>query len=97
MKNSEILKLKIGDCDAGEGLTIADYFKKLLITMWREGESFSGKRPFGNSGWEYDVYKPLIVAGVVEGSLDEYGFVETLDEPKAVELIVELIASSFHA
>jgi len=41
------------DSDAGDNLTIRDYFYTLLTAVWNEGESFSGKRPFGNGGWEY--------------------------------------------
>jgi hypothetical protein len=43
--------------------TVRDYLKGLLQNLWIEGEGFSGKRPFGNSGWEYDLYQPLIAVG----------------------------------
>jgi hypothetical protein len=39
------------DSDAGDNITIRDYLRILLETLWEEGEGFSGKRPFGNSGW----------------------------------------------
>jgi hypothetical protein len=56
------------DCDAGANITVRDYLFELLIAVWDEGESFSGKRPFGNSGWEYDLYAPLIQAGLSKAS-----------------------------
>jgi hypothetical protein len=39
--------------------TIKQYLKKLLEMLWERGEGFSGKRPFRNSGWEYDLEKVL--------------------------------------
>jgi len=45
--------------DAGDNLTVRDYFYNLLRTLWIEEEGFSGKRPFGNSGWQYDIYNAL--------------------------------------
>lgn len=59
--------------------SIREYLHALLTELWREGEGFSGKRPFGNSGWEYDLYKPLIVAGVIKGSLDIDGYIADVD------------------
>lgn len=49
--------------DDAEFDTIRDYLKGLLTNLWTEGEGFSGKRPFGNSGWRHDLYRPLIAAG----------------------------------
>lgn len=72
-------------------LTIRDYLKKLLRTLWREGESFSGKKPFGNSDWQYDIYKPLVERGYVSGELDEDGCLEKLDIEVADHLMIELI------
>ena len=37
----------VNDADAEN---IGEYLKALLSAVWHEGESFSGKRPFGNSG-----------------------------------------------
>jgi hypothetical protein len=59
-----ISEIKLEENDAGAS-TIGEYLGTLLLTLWQEGESFNGKRPFGNSGWEYDVYRGLIKAGVV--------------------------------
>lgn len=53
-------KLPENDADA---LTVRDYLKELLASVLIQGESFSGKRPFGNSGWEYDILDPLAAAG----------------------------------
>ena len=50
-----------------ETITVREYLHKLLETLWIEGEGFSSKRPFGNSGWENDLIIPLVKAGFVEG------------------------------
>lgn len=64
------------DSDAGDNLSVREYLCALLSLVWKEGEGFDGKRPFGNSGWHYEVYKPLIAAGFIKGKLDENGYVE---------------------
>lgn len=68
------------DSDAGDNLTVRDYIYKLIETLWDEQDCFSGKRPFGNSNWEAEIYVPLIKAGLVKGELDEDGCFESVDE-----------------
>lgn len=84
------------DSDAGDGLTVRDYLRTLLETLWREGEGFSGKRPFGNSGWEYDLYAPLIKGGFLAGKLDEDGYVEDFDRTEAEAYVFALIGAAFN-
>lgn len=50
-----------------------------MRTLWSETEGFSGKRPFGNSGWEFDLYKPLVEAGAIKGKIED-GYVDNVDE-----------------
>lgn len=57
----------IVDGDLGE-VPLRYYLGKLLYKIWIDGESFSGKRPFGNSGWDVDVARALCKTGVVPGS-----------------------------
>ena len=85
------LDLEIYSDDLNQTLTLREYFKKLLITLWEEEESFSGKRPFGNSGWQYDVYKSLILTGKIYGEIDEDGYISVLDEHLAKQFIIENI------
>lgn len=56
----------IVDGDLGE-VPLRYYLGKLLYRLWIDGEGFSGKRPFGNSGWDHDVARALCKAGVVKG------------------------------
>ena len=78
------------DNDAGAG-TVRDYLTKLLLTLWDEGEGFSGKRPLGNSGWEGDLIGPLIRDGLIDGALDEYGYIEEADWDKGPALVAAAI------
>lgn len=72
--------------------SIRGYLKNLLLCMWDDPEAFSGKRPFGNSGWEYELYSALIVAGIVKGTLDEEGYIEQFqDRVLADQLITDAI------
>ncbi len=95
MKNEDILNLEFESRDLNRTLTIKDYFKRLLTTVWREGERFNGKRPFGNSGWERDLYKSLIKAKIIPGILDEDGYIEEVNYTQANKKVVELIQSCF--
>lgn len=74
-----------------EADTVREYLCKLLGTLWRDGEGFSGKRPFGNSGWQWDVYVALVRAGLVEGKIDSDGYLEECDEAAADEMIESAI------
>jgi len=88
-----ILSIPMEKNDA-KAKTIGDYLITLLATVWEEEEGFSGKRPFGNSGWKFEVYVALIKAKVVEGVLDEDGCVDSMDkanQKKADSLIEDAI------
>jgi hypothetical protein len=89
-----ISEIKLEENDAGAS-TIGQYLGQLLLTLWEEGECFSGKRPFGNSGWEYEIYRGLIQAGAVAGTVDEYGDIQTVDEKAANQLISNHITQLF--
>lgn len=90
MRADEILFVPMGPNDAGAE-TIGDYLAKLLSFVWQYDSEFDGKRPFGNSGWKYEVYAALITAGLVEGKLDKDGYVESVNYYDADTLIYEAI------
>ena len=53
--------------------TLRGYLQTLLLTLWREEQGFSGKRPFGNSGWQSTLETDLVNGGVLPGKVvDEY-------------------------
>lgn len=64
-------------------VTLRDYLKRLLSTLIEEEESFSGKRPFGNSGWICDPITALIKVGAIKGDLDSDGYYEDCDMESA--------------
>jgi hypothetical protein len=72
MNSAQILALPMGDNDAG-AKTIQEYVVKLALLMWQERECADGKRPFGNSGWEYEIYEALVRGGAMDWPRDEYG------------------------
>ncbi len=82
--------------DAGADLTVREYLRMLLVSVWDEGEGFSGKRPFGNSGWEYDIYAALVGAGFLPGMLDKYGHQTIIDKKHAHDYVRDLILAMCH-
>lgn len=92
MNNEDVLNLPMKDNDSGTN-TIRGYLKALLLELWQKGEGFSGKRPFGSSCWEIDLYEPLITANLIEGEFDSAGYVEKCDNKSAHEIIKNAILS----
>lgn len=92
MTGADVLKIKFYCNDLGQTVTVRGYLTELFGRLWSETESFSGKRPFGNSGWEYDLNGALVGAGAVHGEIKD-GEIdwETVDEDAAYELISEAI------
>lgn len=82
------------DYENGLG-TVRGYLRDLLHTLWVEDEGFSGKRPFGNSGWKLRVYEALVKAGVLEGELDEDGYLDSVDREDGEALVLALIDKVF--
>ena len=88
----QVLDLELGPNDSGEA-TVRGYLLRLLRDVWNQQEGFDGKRPFGNSSWDYDLKVPMVKAGLVSGKLDSDGYVEQLDDRKADALILAAISS----
>lgn len=74
--------------------TVREYLQRLLTKVLEEGESFSGKRPFGNSSWRWELHFPLVQAGLAKGSIED-GCLEDYDKRKADKLIAEAIKHLF--
>jgi hypothetical protein len=75
----------------GNNVTIREYLRLLLSKVWNREEGFSGKRPFGISNWQYDLYIPLVKANVIDGKIDEDGFLEEVDDKAGHDIINDLI------
>ncbi|MFI7630238.1 hypothetical protein [Microbispora rosea] len=80
--------MQANDADAA---TIRDYLIALLALVWDHGEGFNGKRPFGNSGWEWELYAALARAGHLDGKFDEDGYLDDVDDVTGRKLISEAI------
>ncbi|HEY8878251.1 MAG TPA: hypothetical protein VIN03_11845 [Roseateles sp.] len=92
------LDLKFAKKDADSGAkSVREYLRELLSELWHEEECFSGKRPFGNSGWQWDVYRELVAANLVNGQLDRDGNLEDFDEEAGALLMQAVIAKAFEA
>lgn len=87
----EILQYEV----PSEECTILQYFEKLLTRLMIEEEGFSGKRPFGDSGWKYDLYIPLIKNGIIKGKIDEDGYVDSVDKEAGNRILLKLVEHVF--
>ena len=89
----EILDLPMEPNESG-ATNVRGYLVALLSTLWAEGEGFSGKRPFGDSGWKCDLYHPLVAAGLVRAHPNGcWGVVHDDDRRAADQLIREAIGA----
>ncbi len=76
-----------------EADTVRDYLVCLVDAVWTQYDHFSGKRPFGTSGWKWDIYPALVKAGLIAGQLDSAGRAERgIDQLAADRLIMAAIA-----
>jgi hypothetical protein len=87
----DVLALPLEQPNDARAATVRDYLVALLREVWEGAEGFSGKRPFGNSGWQYDLYRPLVKAGIVTGTLDDHGYLDDCDDRAADRLITSAI------
>lgn len=95
MDYKEYAKIPMQENDA-RAKTIGEYLEKLLLTLWDEEEMFSGKRPFGNSGWKWEIYTALVSTKVVNGKLDEYGYLAEYDASMADDVVKNIILAVFN-
>lgn len=87
----DALGLKFKSSDLNKEVTVREYLKELLKALWEEKEGFSGKRPFGNSGWEAELEVCLVANKVVKGRLDRDGYLEECDSYAAHKIIAQAI------
>lgn len=72
-------------------ISIKEFLKLLLRNLWIKEEQFSGKRPFGNSGWKCPIEKGLIENNFVEGAIDDDGYVISVDDDSVNKIILKMI------
>jgi hypothetical protein len=88
---AEVLDYPMAENDAGEE-NLRGYLNKLFFSLLDEGEGFNSKRPFGNSGWQYEIYQHLVRWDVIDGELDEDGGLMDFNREHADEFINDLLA-----
>jgi hypothetical protein len=87
------------DNNDAQASSLGEYLLELSRQVWIENEGFSGKRPFGNGGWEFDVYNAVAAAGLMESVTrtyswgDEISFSDT-EERRIDDLISEALLHS---
>lgn len=75
----------------GTERTVGERLLSLMSKCWKEGESFSGKRPFGWDEWQMDFCAPLITLGLINGNIDEDNEIEWIDWEEGEKIIAALI------
>ena len=83
---NKILSCPMQDNNA-EANTINQYLIALADSVWEQDESFSGKRPFGNSGWKYEIYEALARNGFIKCTLYDEGDIDDIDTAEGDKLI----------
>lgn len=84
---SEIKNIKL----VNSQVTVGNYLTRLLVDLWKKGEAFNSKRPFGTSSWQYDIYAAFVNARIIDGALDEDGCVINADTDKADKIVIAAI------
>jgi squalene cyclase len=62
--------------------TIRTWFISAMQMLWRETESFNGKRPNGDSGWDFDL---ILAVAVHRGLADTQEFEITKEQEQEIE------------
>ncbi len=89
----QVLDLPMEENDSGAD-TVCGYLIALLAVIWDNSDDLS---PFGNSGWKWDVYRALVVAGYAANPFDEDGHYVTLENDFDERAARDLIASAIEA
>jgi hypothetical protein len=91
-----ILSSPMAVCCDFDDISIREYLHKLLEELWEKQDSFNGKRPFGNSGWNLDLIYSLIACGYIPGKFDpDWEDCRIDDSREADRLVKELIQYVF--
>lgn len=81
----------------GDYPTWRHYIATLLTTLYVENESFSGKRPLGNSGWEGDIAIGMMALDpkVVTLYPDDDTLIKDMDDVLANKLFTQVVKHIF--
>jgi hypothetical protein len=85
-----LLALPLPENDSGAS-TVRGYLVALLRVAWEAGDS---SRPWGNSGWQHDLYHAMTDAGLARIGYDEDGYATEPDTAPSYAEANALIAAA---
>lgn len=71
----KVLACDISESYTGEGAgvgSVRGLLYELLAKVWLEEEGFNGKRPWGESSWQYAVYQSIAEADLCPREMHQY-------------------------
>lgn len=77
-----------------DGTPLRKMLKDLLTMVIMQGESFDSKRPWGDGGWEFDIYLAMVQNGFVDGKIEDFMLWE-VDTTKCDEILIRCIEEIF--
>lgn len=57
--HQDILNCPLGERNSAKAKAVGDYLTKLVVRVLQEADDFSGKRPFGDSDWYWELVTPV--------------------------------------
>lgn len=85
--------LSVEGFDERNCTTVRAYLGAIMLKVWDSGDGFDSKRPFGFSGWRYDILWALGEADLIESERDEGSELVTVDREAGNRLIRAAIRS----
>jgi hypothetical protein len=79
----QVLDVRLG-ANQAEAKTVRQYLAAVLASFWAGTDLIP---PMGNALWRDDVYAGLVTAGLVDGSVNADGYVESFDRETAQGLV----------
>lgn len=68
----------VAEQGAPPSATVGEFIANTAAQLWLEGEGFSGKRPFGNSGWDWAIGQTLEDNGMAPTVLEIADAIRTM-------------------
>lgn len=96
MTNKEILNLEFDSTYLNRTITIKDFFKALLASLFERGEGLINRKSLDNSSWYYDLCACLARNKIIDGECynscgsGDWGYDSKQAQDKILELIKEL-------
>lgn len=86
-----IARLRMHPDNDADARTVWEYLLLLARRVIKEDEGFSGKRPFGNSGWLRELAWALVTGGVIEGTAQGDGQVDDWSEGELKSVLLQVV------